>query len=239
MADHRDLTAIISTFRDRATETERRAKRRIVLTGVLCVFVASYMTWMHTQVAKLDADAVMDIARGQIEAKLPELGDELTTMAIDAAPGLMDQGEEAVMRVPSTLRDTVETRLAARADGLISDMEKRLGDGLAEALDPHVATLATSGENGQPIALEDLMLSLRQQYRDNAGTLVAELYIGYAKEIGGVNDYLVHLRDSKELNEREGIHKEIIHASVALRHHYIEPVEATDSVGMTPESSAD
>lgn len=228
MADQRNLGEIIASFRERAEENERRAKRRIVITGLLCLFVAGYMTWLHGKVSQLDADAVMDIARGEIEAKLPELGDELTTMAMDAAPGLMDKGEEAVMRVPSTLRDTVEDKLAARADDLIGEMELKLNDGLSEALDPHLERLATAGEDGGPIPLDELMGNLREQYRTNAGALVAELYVAYAKEIGGVNDYLVHLRESKELDEREAIHKEIIHASVALRHHYVQPVAGSD-----------
>jgi hypothetical protein len=229
VADRRDLDELIAAMRERTTENERRAKRRIAVTAALCVFVAGYMVWMHAKVSKLDYDAVMDIARAELEAKLPDLGQELTTMAMDAAPGLMDKGEEAVMRVPSTLRDTVEEKLAARADSLISEMEVKLNDGLSEALDPHLHQLATAGEDGGPIPLNDLMDNLREQYRTKAGSLVAELYVAYALEIGGVNDYLVHLRDSKELDEREAVHREIIHASVAMRQHYVVPIPVPEN----------
>jgi len=232
VADTRDLSQIIANFRERADENERRMKRRIAITAVLCVFVAGYMTWMHAQISKLDAEAVMDIARAQVEAKLPELGEELTTRAMEAAPDLMDQGEAAVMRVPSMLRDTVEARLDERADGLIDDMATRLADQLSSSLDTRLERLAEAGEDGRPPALDDLMTELREQYRTKAGSLVAELYVAYAKEIGGVNDYLIHLRDSQELNERERIRKQIIHASVALRQHYIEPI-APVGVGAT------
>ncbi len=235
MADTRDLTQIIESVRNQAAENERRARRRIAITAGLCVFVAGYMTWMHTQFSKLDADAVTVIARAEVEAHLPELADHVTQVALDAAPGLMDQGEAAVMRMPSTLRDTVESRISEKTDGLIDEMAHRLNAELGAALDPHIELLASSGKDGEPASLDDLMDNLREQYRTNAGNLVAQLYVAYAKEISGVNDYLVHLRDSEHLNEREGIHKEIIHASVAMRAHFIESTPA--SVGMNAEDS--
>jgi len=237
VAETRDLTAIIETVRLQAAETERRAKRRIAITGALCVFVAGYMTWMHTQLSKLDAEAVTVIARAEVQARIPELADRVSEMAVDAAPGLLDQGEAAIMRMPSILRDTVEERLAERTDALIGDMAERLNEGLAKALDPHIEALRNSGTDGKPASLDELMGNLREQYRANAGTLVAELYVAYAREISGVNDYLIHLRENPQLTEREGIHKQIIHASVALRGHFIEPIPA--AVGMHESDSAE
>ncbi len=224
MAETSKMADLIVAFRETAQHAEKRARRRIVVTTILAVAAACYMTWLHASFSKLDAAAVTDIARAEVQSRLPELGDKLTSMAIDAAPGLMKRGEDALLSAPSALRTTLEERLASHTDAVLDDVAAKLDTELDNFVTPRLEQLNAASENGVPPPLDDLMQELRKEYRTKATALMYELYIAYSREIGGVNDYLLRLKAGENLSRRETIDKEIVEASVALRRHYIEPL---------------
>lgn len=236
MADTRTFDDIVSDYRLRTAAAERRAKTRVVFTTLLALAAAVYMTWLHATFSKLDAQAVTEIARAEVEARLPELGDQVTQMALDAAPGLMDRGEQALLAAPAQLADRLEERLAAGTDRVLDEVALKLDMHLDDFVSPRLEQLEETAQVGDPPPVDELMQQLRGQYRAKAGALMDELYVAYAREIGGVNDYLIHLRDGEHLTGREAIEKEIIEASVALRRHYITPVQP---VGNTEDETAE
>jgi len=230
MAETRTYDDIVSDYRLRTAAAERRAKTRVVCTTLLALAAAVYMTWLHATFSKLDAQAVTEIARAEVQSRLPELGDRVTQMALDAAPGLMDRGEQALLAAPAQLADSLEERLATGTDRILDEVTTRLDTQMEAFVTPRLEQLEETAQVGDPPSVDELMQELRNQYRVKATALMDELYVAYAREIGGVNDYLVHLRDGEHLTAREAIEKEIIEASVALRRHYVTPVEPVGTV---------
>jgi type VI protein secretion system component VasK len=234
MADQRNLSDIIAELRETSRQAERRAKRRVVVTTLLALCAACYMTWLHAEFSKLDAQAVTEIARTEVQARLPEIGDRVTQMALDAAPDLMDRGEEALLSAPSAILDNVEERLADKTDEILAEVSATLDRELDAFVGPRLEELEKLSEGGDPPPLDDLMSEVRAKYREQASGLMAEIYVAYANEIGGVNDYLLHLKTGEELTRRQKIEKEIIEASVALRRHYVDPIEP---IGIAEETT--
>ena len=234
MAEQRNLADIVTDLREATLRAERSAKRRVVVTTLLALGAACYMTWLHAEFSKLDAQAVTEIARAEVQARLPELGEQVTQMALDAAPGLMDRGEQALLSAPSAILTNVEERLAEKTDAVLAEVSVTLDRELDDFIGPRLEQLESVSAGGDPPSLDELMEGLRAQYREKAAGLMSEIYVAYAHEIGGVNDYLLHLKTGEELTRRQKIEKEIIEASVALRRHYIEPIEP---IGIAEETT--
>ena len=78
---------------------------------------------------------------------------------------------------------------------------------------------------GQRISMDEMMQQLRGDYRASVTGMSDQLYVEYAKEIRSLDEFLVRLRTDEHLSPRERTQKEIIEASVALRRHFITPIQ--------------
>ena len=233
MADRKTLAELMDDFRDRAEAGHKKARFRIGLTGVLMVVVCGYMGWLYHNISKLDAQAITEIARAEVQSRLPEVGEQLEQMAIDAAPAVIDHAETAILAAPGALRDSVESRLLSGTEAVIDDTARNLDQQLTAAIAPNLAALKAASGDAAP-TLDQLVTSLRKSYRASVEGMTGELYLAYAREISGVEDFLVRLKTAEDLTPRERVQKEIIEASVALRRRFVEPIEPTSlTVGET------
>ncbi len=224
MADSRSLPEIVESVRAEARANEARLKRRIALTFGMAVFAAGYLGWLHARFTELDANAVTEIARGQVEARLPDLGRRVSQMAVDAAPDLLDRAEEGLLSAPQTLRDAVEARLTSHVEGVLDEAAGAFDEQLAAVVEPAFAQVADAGGDSGPPPVEELMDALRARYREQVGGMVARVYTSYAERVASVDEYLRRLRSAGDLTVRERADREIIEASVALRRFHIDPV---------------
>lgn len=226
MADQKTIDDLIEDYSDRTEAVHRKARSRITMTAALVVVVCCYMGWLYHSISKLDAEAVTEIARVEVQSRLPEMGERLEQMAIEAAPAVMDQAEDAILSAPAALRDSVESRLLSGTDAVIDETAHKLDEALTAAIAPNLDAMEQSFGDDTP-TLDDMVASLRESYRTNLQGMTDELYVAYAQEISGVDDFLVRLKTAEDLSPRERAQKEIIEASVALRRHFIEPIEPT------------
>jgi hypothetical protein len=225
MDEHDDtLTALVTEFRETAEAAHRKARFRIGLTMAMIAFVGAYMAWIHNGLSQLDAPAVTAIARIEVESRLPEMGAQLTQAAKDAAPGLLDRGEGALMSAPSMLRDHLEGRLLDSSDDMVARATEHLNEQLTLAFEVKLEGLQEQ-TGGQRITMDEMIQQLRGDYRASVTGMSDQLYVEYAEEIHQLDEFLVRLRTDEHLSPRERTQKEIIEASVALRSHFITPIQ--------------
>ena len=118
-------------------EISRRARRRLIILGILMVVVMGYTTWLYSQVAAMNAQAVAEITRGYLLTNLPEAKVTLRTALIENAPEVTDQAQEMMLELPRFIREQIEASLPPSSQALAARFE----DDLAVQIDTAIESV--------------------------------------------------------------------------------------------------
>lgn len=110
----------------------REERFRIVLLGVLIVFVLGYMTWIYSSIKQFDAGELTRIAGLKVEGQIPEIKKQMRTVALDNADQVTDRLKDLLLSAPAELRRTATAEAKAHLHQAAQDLGKQLGDKLVE-----------------------------------------------------------------------------------------------------------
>ncbi len=191
----------------------RRRKLHITVGSVLvavCIVGLSNLTW---KVFQLDAEALAQIGRHRVEAKLPESREAMQDYLKSLAPEVTSNLLAAVIGSIPQFRPLVLNELEDRLSAFSAQFESQLSE-LAES-----SVLAARADLNQvhPDATESkqvevVVSAVAHRFTENIRTLLDALYPEYARELRQVEQYLVHLRDTDPtlLTPKERTEKEVI-----------------------------
>ena len=214
---------------DLEREDRRSVSRAWVGVGLrifFLLFVAGYMTWVHSAVSRLDADSLTKIAAMQLEERLPQMRADLRDYAIARAPEVIDKARDLLLELPAQLRKKVESQLLARSDELIARLESDVDIALGVVIDDQIEAIRTALPDGSPEdQLDALILGLSDTFRDTMIAAVDELYEQYSAEVTKLNDHLIHLQKDEDLSDSEIIDKKLLEAWMVLvqKHEFASP----------------
>jgi hypothetical protein len=204
------LEDLVRRLEDDLEQTQRRGKRRIATLAVLILVVLGYLSWIHTQVVRMDAEAVSDVATGYVLANLPQVKQQLRAELIDAAPQLTDEAKRALLGAPRFFRKQIEAALPYASSALAL----RLEDELTAHLTMVVEELADLPEERRNV--KDLVEDARAAYQGMLLTIIDDMHGQFAGAMRDLNKRLRELQTSKKLTPRQKVEKELIEASVVL-----------------------
>jgi hypothetical protein len=124
-----------SVVREHVAALKKSIVRGRLVSAVLLAAVATWLTWLHGQIASVDADGIAALARARAVEKIPELSRKLQARMEEAAPEVVDRLAQRALAAPALLRE----RLEAEADALIATAREELRIGFAEHLQLDVA----------------------------------------------------------------------------------------------------
>jgi len=203
----------------RIERSERRRKAWLVggaTAAMVCAISLSVFTAMSFE---LDATALSEIGRGQVELSLPLGRERLKSYLESNAPQLVSSVISVLLDALPTLRPLVLRELDRNTRALTADFEEKLLQETGVAVRAARARIdadvpgATDREK-----LEKLVAWTAQEFNKNVDALLQEMYPQFAAEIERVRGRLVMLRDAdaSTLSEAEKREKEIIETLLRL-----------------------
>ncbi len=205
-----------------STEAQRcESKRKTSLLAgvtlvVVCIFCLARVTNLFFEI---DAEALTQIGRIEVEKHLPESREAIQTHLNDGAP-------EFVARL---IKSTLALLTKARVH-FVKDLDQRFADTTKtyeDEIQAHLlnAVRSTRADLDRTFAgkseeekLEALIAHICGEFETVIGVGIDELYPAYANEINRVNDYLTSLSntESDKLTQKERQHKELVQTFLRL-----------------------
>ncbi len=208
------------------TSAQKKEIRGIAVLACLIVFVLTYMTWLYTQLAKLDASVLTRIVGAKVEESLPEMQLRLRDELVRMTPDIVREAETFVLESPARFRAELEVRIVEEARRLTAKVEAELDKYLTENLQHTIALLKQANASATPeSAFDELLAEVRAEYKTKIKTLLDGMYFDYRSAMDRVHSYLVRLENSPNLTEPEKLDKQIIECWVVLvyKHNFTTP----------------
>jgi hypothetical protein len=213
----------IQSLRRRIEEKTRAKvrKRKWVLVLGLCVALASCfgLVRLTKQSRELDAHALTQIGRLEIQNRLPDTREMLQIHLEQEAPRLVKECFQIGVDMLPGIRDYLMKDVNARIDSLNQEFEKTLVSLMAERIRlsrevvdreyPHL---------GDREKLEQFARHLSEDFTQSFGEAIDALYHRYAREMRETTGYISKLNQSRfdALTKEDQIKKEIIATMVQI-----------------------
>jgi hypothetical protein len=202
------------------TRAKVRKKRRIIVVGLLLSLVFCFaLTRLTLQGRELDADALTQIGRFEIQKRLPDTRQMLQDQLEQQAPYLVSEGFRALLEMVPSLRLYLLKDLNTRIDGLTEKYEQDLTVRLSESIRQGKARIDSKyPDKGDREKLELFLAQVSDDFTESFRYGIDGLYEKYSMETQGITDYIDYLyqRHPEELESQERIKKEIIQTMVQL-----------------------
>jgi hypothetical protein len=210
---------IVDAVGSRTRRTDRRRNLHLAAAGIVTALVVVSFTMLTDMAFRLDAQALTQIGRLQVEQKLPESREALTLYLKEKAPSLTSDLLWALVGALPELRPIVLREL----DGKLADLASQFEDDLAESA---AAAMETAREDldarypglSETERIDRLVADVTEEFNRTMTGLYAELYPQYSREMRRVESYLSGLRDKDpaQLTPRERTEKELIQTLLRL-----------------------
>ncbi len=204
---------------ERAKAKQRKQNVLLVLgmgLTLLCIFSFTRIT---VQGRDLDAEAITQIGRYELQKRLPSTMDAIQNRLEKEAPNLVKNGLNRMVESLPKLRSFVVRELNSHLDTLNSDFEKQLLSVMADKIHKTKSSIDVAYPNlGDREKLEMLIEEVSKNFNKNFLTLLDTLYPQYASEMTRVRYEILDLVKKKDsdLTREERIKKEILVTMVRL-----------------------
>ena len=218
MSNKTSLQEITQRILDNEKSLRKKAKLYVQVGIGFSIFVAVYLTFITAQIRKVDAQAISEFARLEIQNQLPEAASSLQAHLESQAPALVGSTFQTALDALPQLRETFSEQIAAIQKDAVSSFEQTLVEVANEAIRSSKEGLDEI-ENGQTDAekLELLMDTVAEQIRKEAADALNALYPTYAGEIAKMKAFLVDLQeDDVRLTPKEREQKNVIESLLQL-----------------------
>ena len=213
------LESLNRQVHERANAKQRRQNILLVLgmgLSLLCIFAFTRIT---VQGRGLDAEAITQIGRLELQKRLPATMDAIQTRLEKEAPYLVRDGLNRVVKLLPRFRSYIVQEVNSRLDTLNSDFEKRILAVMADQIHTTKCSIDVAYPNlGDREKLEFLVEEVSKNFNKSFLSIMDSLYPKYASEMTRVRYEFVDLVKKKEadLTREERIKKEILITMVRL-----------------------
>lgn len=209
----------------------RKARRGVVIQGMVLVVVFIYMTFLYNQIGKLTAKEVVEILGTEAQNQADPIKDALVAEGKKIAPDAMAKFKDYLLQLPDEGKKFIVEKAAERTRGELPALELKLDGALSEVLDEQIETIQAgdrdAGESKDK--LQALFDNMRRDYNEGMKLAIEDLYKLYEQRVREVDAQLVRLSTAPDLTEEEALQKELIDVWIVLMNqHGIIPVVDPD-----------
>jgi hypothetical protein len=205
-----------------AAELERSRKKQKVsaIIGVaLCVVCALALGNVTRLTFQLDANALSQIGRSEVERRLPEGRESAKSLLAAEAPRVVGSVIQGLIDTVPQFRQLIFVQLQDHGRTLLIELETRLLQELQQVIEDGRKRIDLEMPSAKPEEkIVRLTAIVADQFHGNMSEVIQALYPEYAREIERVRVYLEHLRttDEARLTPKERTHKEIIRTMLRI-----------------------
>lgn len=210
---------IVDAVGSRTRRADNRRNIHLAAAGLITALVVVSFTMLTNMAFRLDAQALTQIGRLQMEQKLPESREALTRYLKERAPSLTSDLLWALVGALPELRPIVLRELESQLEVLAAEFEDTLAESAAVSVEAARENLeARYPGMSQAEKIDRLVADVTESFNRTMAGLYAELYPQYSREMHRVESYLSSLRDKDpaQLTSRERTEKELIQTLLRL-----------------------
>lgn len=203
---------------ERHTLEMRRSTMRVRIGGAIALIaIACWLTWLHGQIASLDAEGVATLVEARAQAEMPKAVDALRERVAAAAPDAIGRVQQQVLALPAQAREILEAHAAA----WIAENKARLSSAVAKHIHFDPAVLREDialryPELDQREQLKTLLADFVRGYRDQVVAMLAEPAGDCERIVDELEERILYLARSRELSDQEHLQREILATLVEL-----------------------
>lgn len=217
MSTQESLNRLTTNVKEMTARNRRRMTRGIVIQVIVLVFVLCYLTWLHSLIAKVDADVVIAKLQQQATKYMPELANQGAERLNAYAPELMNKLQQKVMdsipKLTKKLEVEIDSSLKEVTDKTIAQMANL--DEWVKQEKAAVDAKETQLADKEKLAL--IMKNLRAKLREIVVASTTAIKGDYSKKLQDINAQLEHLTlDDNKLTDDEVMQKRILEIWIKL-----------------------
>jgi len=212
----RDLTAQIDTF----TAKRRRRQKLTAFAGVLLTVTSAFgLAGLTSMTKRLDAEAIAQISRQHLEARLPGAREKTQDYLEQAAPRIVRETLRSMLASLPKVRTLVFSGLMSRFDELNYEFEKNTIEIMSQFVHESKEKIdAQFPDLSDREKVEKLVVEVAAQFGKTIKKTTTALYPSYHSEMDRVVSYLDTLEHTppENLTHEQRIQKEIIETLLQL-----------------------
>lgn len=232
-----DFQAAVHQDQQRQIKEERF---RIVLLGLLTVFVIGYMTWIYTSIKQFDAESVTRIAALKIEGEIPDMKKQFRQFALDQAGEVTERLKQLLLDAPKALRERLMAEAKAHAREGAEGLGKLLAAELEKSFRDQVDQLFVKSptQMSQDERLEFIVTQIRKNFVQVANAQIAQHQGAFMLDLAKFRKQLENYRTDPMLEPKDEIARDIIAITViyVTKHHRL--IEHDDGTKTWAEKQA-
>lgn len=213
------VAEIGASLAGRASAARKRGNIYLGVGAVLSLAMIIYCVSLTRMAFKLDAEALAEIGRSQLEQSLPNSRAELGAHLREAAPQLVSQLLDSVIEGTAHVRPLLLDGLEGRLDALTQGLETALDEQLRQSVLQHKANLDLLGSDlTEQEKVEALVKHVCETFETQFAQAVTELHPQFVTEIERVRGRVSRLATTPEgeLTAKEKIQRDIIQIMLRL-----------------------
>jgi len=178
--------------------------------GVLVV-VLLYFSFLYYLVAGFTADQALLMARGQLDAELPQMQRETVEKMKATAPEVVTQYANNLVESVPSMRVRLEEELLANTHAVLTQMKADLNKVFLELLNESKTELDKMGKDQSTAEkLDRLSKEMRVRFFEERTTVVDGISKEFRSTVQKLNSQLLHLQTAKSLSKAEQHQKEML-----------------------------
>lgn len=204
---------------ERLDRTRRKHKIQLGLSLLTTVLVLVALVTLTGQAFQLDASAVAQIGRLELEKHLPDSRARVATHLESEAPAVVEQALRSLLDMLPKLRSILLQEMDARLSRITAEGEEELRRHMESSIRSSKERLDHQfPDKDDAWKLEQLVTAVTHDFENNMDIVFDELYPQYVSEIDRVYSFLTHLNeyDDDRLTEKERVQKELIRTLLRL-----------------------
>lgn len=210
--------AEFATQLERYTNGRLRGQRlRVILLAILVVAAIAYLGWLHSQLRHVEAPALVDIGKAQLQERLPDLRDELAERLAASAPEVLQLAQERLLAAPGHLRNELQEPARAALNQRLEGLRLQAGDALDHAIDRAAEQIAKAGPD--QLAEERVWTIIEAAvttYEEEIGKVLGSVAVEHQAEIDALHDYFGDLAEPERLSRKQRLERQLVQATLAL-----------------------
>lgn len=203
---------------ERHTLEMRRSTMRVRIGGAIAlVAMTGWLTWLHGQIASIDAEGVATLIEARAQVEMPKAIDALRERLAASAPDAIGRVQQQVLALPVQAREKFE----AHAEAWIAENKSKLANAVANHIHFDPAQLrdnvaARYPDRDQGDQLKAVLADFVRGYREQVVALLAERAGDCEHITAELETRILHLAHGRKLSDQEQLQREILATLIEL-----------------------
>ncbi len=206
-----DVGALETSLTETMAAREASLSTGMKVRAVVLVVVLLYFSFLYYLAATFTADQALLMARGQLDAQLPQMQRETVEKMKASAPEVVTQYTNNMVDSVPSMRVRLEDELLANTASVLTEMKGNLNKIFTDMLKESQTELDKMGQDKPTYQkLERLAKEMRLRFFHERTTMVDGISKEFRSTIQKLNSQLRHLQTAKTLTKAEQHQKEML-----------------------------